>query len=694
MGARQVLNSVAMGTGRGVFFVVLAVMGCSTTAGYDFPKAVIPTTPRGSWPDAAVVVLDDTATLTYGTVSGGPPGSSGQIVAVVEHRRRLQILTPAGLRAADVSLPLDAFSNVSQIAARSVGPDGHIVSMSPGDIHTTPEPSLDDVPTLQRVVFHVPEPQVGGLIDYRYRRTYREPNLVPPWVFGGPAPVLRAELSVVVSAGFKVDYRYSRNGEIANVLPLRRRTADGRERLIFIEQDIPPYFPEPNMVDATHFAPWAAVVLTAAPAGRSIETWWDVAQEVQSLTQEAQDIDDVDAGSGTLGDLQQVLDTLRGKLRVVSRGGLGGLAPQPATAMLEGAAASDRDAAALLAAMLRRSGAVANLALLTSPAGPKLAEGFPSLYPFVKAVVAVVPSDDATCAQSVRSDRGNAPEPPTDLQTPADFPCASRGRYVFLDPACRLCAAGELPTELTGGRALMLAPEGPQWVDVPPASPQQHRQSVTLALALEVDGAMVGSLHGELRGAPAREVRERLHSIIRPPEQDPLAQQKALTSVVSQTLLGLNAPETLEIRTVTGTTSVEKPLTVDATFRGRMRPADDRFKRFEVTAAALLGPSLPGHWRQRRHYARTLTGALWDDRVASVKLPIGFTAEIPGIVRLVSDIGEYALGFSQDGIVLHASRRLVLKKTLITSAQWPDFRDFLTTIRTIESQPVAVIAGE
>ena len=121
-----------------------------------------------------------------------------------------------------------------------------------------------DASELKYLVFTVPGVKVGGLIDVKYTRIYTAIALVPSWVFGRELPVVRAELALVINPGVKVDYRYGHGEQLGENQPLRRKLPDGRERLVFVEQDLPAYYGEPRMPHRARGSPWVATVVTSA----------------------------------------------------------------------------------------------------------------------------------------------------------------------------------------------------------------------------------------------------------------------------------------------------------------------------------------------------------------------------------------------------------------------------------------------
>ena len=105
-------------------FMLLALMGCANALP-AFPPALIPQSPSaGEWPDAGAAVLDDIRTLEFRESSAG---DRQRLIAVLVHRLRYKVLSERGLRHATMKLPVDGYSSITQVAGRSVHPNGREV---------------------------------------------------------------------------------------------------------------------------------------------------------------------------------------------------------------------------------------------------------------------------------------------------------------------------------------------------------------------------------------------------------------------------------------------------------------------------------------------------------------------------------------------------------------------------------------
>ncbi|MBI5509114.1 MAG: DUF3857 domain-containing protein [Deltaproteobacteria bacterium] len=642
--------------------------GCGTLGSDAFPPPFVPAQPTaGDWPDVGAAVIEDVATLTYDVLV--TENVAPRLVVVLDHRRRLKILSPAGLAEARVVLPMDGFSRVTRAVGRSVAADGDVTHMEENAFSILPQADVrTQASEVKQVVFTVPGAEVGGLVEYRYERVFTDPDYVPVWVFGGPLPVMRAELGIVTGAGVKVDYRYGRGESVVENLPLRRKLDDGRERWVFVERDLPAYYAEPDMPSYARLSPWIAAVVTSARHGslkRRLQSWEDVAAKLSLQLEEV-------GGDAQSGSAKKRFMRVRAMLAGLDVPGLGVRRPVPAKELERGEAACTRDAAALLWRAMQGGSAKAYPAFLATASGPVVVKDLPGLYPFVRAVVAVDVSEEIAKDPSCKDDparRGLL------CTVPADS-------YAFLDPLCGSCRYGELATALTGGTALVLHPDGPRFVDVPLDPPERNRSVTQFRLALDIDGSLSGAMNGELTGAVARRVRGALAGVDGDDGRDQIATQAVLGEQPSVRLTQVK---------VTGETQVDEPVKLRAKAEGRLEKID--FEHYRLRAVELAGPALPGRWRTSRRHAALLEAPLWGEAVASVEVPVGYEMTLPALVKIVEPFAEYAAGFARRDRTLTYTRRLVVKVHRVDAADWPAFRRFLDRIEEAETTPIEIRLG-
>lgn len=249
--------------------------------------------------------------------------------------------------------------------------------------------------------------------------------------------------------------------------------------------------------------------------------------------------------------------------------------------------------------------------------------------------------------------------------------------YAFLDPLCETCRFGEIPLELTGGRALVFKPGRAEWVDVPADPPQRNRRITQWLYRLSIQGELEGGMSGSLTGAPARSVRKSL-----------LNEKRPKLEPVEAVLLGDDTPIDLFKGSYENLRVIEKDLSVTSKAKSVAKKLG--YERFQLRPVDLAGPSLPGRWRFSRRSPSLMPGPSWTETAVRVELPVGYEVELPEVVKLVTPFAEYAAGYGLRERNLTYQRRLVLKVRRIEPDDWDEFRSFLAQIEAAENEGVVV----
>ena len=496
-----------IGAGAAAWALGLALwaMGCST-GGLTLPPPLFPRTPlQTTWPDVGALVLEDVAKLSYRLDAGGE-----RVVAVLDHRRRIQVLTEAGLGAANVVLPIDAYSTISRVVGRSVSPEMQQVQVGNAAVDLRPTapatPGAVTAPELRDLHLHIPGASVGGLVEYRYERVYQDASLVPPWIFGGLMPVLHAEMALQQVPAIKLDYRFGIGKRLEEKAPLHRQDNAGHEVLVFIEKDLPAFYPAPLMPHPSRQAPWLTVALRAVRGAKGQQRFdaWETAAapQLQRMRQVG--------GAAVTGDLMQRYHRVRLALKPLGQLGLGLRSPVAAKALWHGAPACSRDAAALLLA-----GAFADRA--RSRPTPALVHGATQTAPHVQWATFLpctpLPGrwwgwtphrGDAQLAEQLRYRR-----PARSRVVAVRLPAAG-ATCCWLDPSCKTCAYGVIPASSMRQRpGAAGGGKGRQPVGGHAARtrPQRHRAAHPGPVGHGRDGAHAGHVDGVATTAPWRSGR-------------------------------------------------------------------------------------------------------------------------------------------------------------------------------------------
>ena len=166
---------------------------------------------------------------------------------------------------------MDGFSTITRTVARSVTADGHTSNMSNSAISGEPRPGLfQQAPDIRNMNFHIPDAEVGGLLEYRYERVYTDPLLVDPWIFGDAMPVVRSEFTLVTLPEAELDYAYGVATKSSTCRPRPARAATARTNSLSWSATYRPLSPSPSCHTWPMWCPgspwWCApCVVTAAP---------------------------------------------------------------------------------------------------------------------------------------------------------------------------------------------------------------------------------------------------------------------------------------------------------------------------------------------------------------------------------------------------------------------------------------------
>jgi hypothetical protein len=629
------------------FVGVITGVGCINTS-LSLPPPKLPDMALAhQYKHASALITNEVAHLRYETqmIEDEP-----RWVARLEHRIQIFILRPEGLKFARFELPMDAFTSITDLVGRFVSQDRQVTQLPMNAVQTVRDSR--DAKDLRKMRFEVPGVQVGGVVDVAYTRMYHDVDFVEPWVFSGPLPKVRSELSISHHPSLGIDYRTGTSERLTNDQPLRRVDAQGWPKLVFVKKGIRPFLPEPKGPHPMRHGSWvASVVREIKGEGGTIRRndWRSIQSKVLSMWSQL--------GSISIeGDARDRYRFIQDALRGVDRRGLGLISPRSAQELLDGkASASSRDAAGILYRTLSQAGVRAYPALLTSGHGPVLFDGFPSLYGLEKAVVAVEVDSDAAASSK------------------------KLGRYVFLDPLCKYCRYGELPQRYNGGRALILQPDkSPIWVDVPEAFPERNRKFNRFKLSMDVDGSIKGSVASDMVGLPARK-------ILRLAAQ---GESKAVNAV----FFGDENEGLFQGVRILATKALEQALEIKGGLRLRADVLD--YEKYYLKPRDIIGSAFPGRWRKTRRSTMMLDGPSWEESVMSIVLPRGYGVLKEPVVKMTSPFIEYASGFVLREGILEYSRRIVLKRNRIMPNEWDEFYAFLEAIRTFEEKGIYIFSRD
>ena len=254
---------------------------------------------------------------------------------------------------------------------------------------------------------------------------------------------------------------------------------------------------------------------------------------------------------------------------------------------------------------------------------------------------------------------------------------------VWLDTLVRFAPFGELPEQAAGGREAYLLPEPGlplQAVRTPPVSPSAGKE-VTLDMALDTDGTLVGKATDVYRGFEAAQLAEALEALSTEDRQQAL-----------QSALGANfgGAELSNIK-------VESTRAVGATVTVRYAFHTARFARAEGPRVVLGPLTYPTFLGRRYVQAGARRLPLFIDATEAVHsrvtlaLPAGWVLDAPlPKADVTTPFGRFARTEAQVGSKLNVEESYRLDMARIPVARYDAFAQFAGEVDLLQSRDVVL----
>ena len=519
-------RGVCMRSVAATFFTALAILLCAcvwvpTTASAqraewgEVPRDAMEMTSFSADSNAAAVVLSD-----YGRVR-----VKQNLRLVFERHRRIKLLSEAAYDAwGTVEIPYyaeDDAQEVSDIAGQTFvrGPDGEVVR------HELDDDAIfdEDVDGEYRWArFTLPALAPGAVIEYRYEVESAHPIYMPEWSFQSGEPTRWSEFRVTIPE--VLDYVTQLQGsemlsmnesDVTHVQlrfawdqasTFRSRTSLLRMQAVkrrWVMKDVPALRAEPFMTTPDDYRAMlrfqlARIGLHGQQPLWEMRTWRNVFDELAEADWFGGEIGrhkevrrKAEALTDGLTDPAEKMKAIYDYVRttVAWNGGRGYALDHDLDHVLEAKTGSSPELALLLVSMLRDAGLEAHPMLISTRDHGRVIEVYPFLQQFNDVLVHV------------------------DLGV---------GRPRLLSATSRLRPSTLLPPEALNHRGLLLAGDGPAWIDVTAGGKAYQRKAYVQA-ALDASGAVSGTVSrydeaysalddrtALAEGAPADFVREHL----------------------------------------------------------------------------------------------------------------------------------------------------------------------------------------
>jgi len=436
-------------------------------------------------PDADAVILTKTRT-------GKIMRRGADTVNAMNYHWRLKVLNERGKRFADVHIPAQKFSRVSNIQARTIKPDGTIVPVASDQIF---EKLVSQIGGFKRTewVFSFPAVEPGAILEYRYERFDDFLLFLDPWYFDDAEYTLRS----VASQALPSDMAYSLLRQNSDVQPVvvDWREGQAKGRLYTLElHDVPPYRDELYMPPRREVSPRLEFLLTGwinrysdalGRQDRLFIDWPSVARYARYYYQEGMKKGQSPLKAMVEGWVQGIEDPqekIRAVLRHIQRDfayldfdNVIGVTRTVET-IVKDKNADNEEKAVLLSTALKIAGIESHVALVCGKQAGSVNPKFYSLSQFTHDVVAVAKPD---------------------------------GTYQWIDPTVTYAPFGFMPSKDSGADALLLKTDQGELLTLPEKN-ELSASKYRVTVAPRQDGKADLVVEAEYTGEDAIDMRSDL----------------------------------------------------------------------------------------------------------------------------------------------------------------------------------------
>lgn len=594
--------------------------------------------------------------------------SSGRIVSV--ERTAVRILTRDGRgEAAALAFYLSKFSKVTDLEAWLIAPNGTVRSYGKKEIVdriSDPDDIYDEGRI--KIIDASRDADVGFVFGYTSTTEDKPLFYQDRWRFQDDLPTVLSRFSLSLPNGWTAKSVTFNRAEVTPTVNGSTYTWELR--------DLPEIPSEPLSPTFVNLAPMLAVNYVP-PAGESAATrafadWKEVARWTTTLYEPQVIIDDdvaakardLTADAKTELEKIQAIGTFVQNLQYISIDiGVGygnGLKPRPSNTVLSRGYGDCKDKANLMRAMLR------SLKIESYPIA--IYSGDPN---FVKKEWAS-PSVFNHCILAVKV------SPETQAHTVLNH--ASLGRLLIFDATDQFTPVGDLPDHLQGSNALLIAGEDGGLIEMPVTPADFNAWQRITEVTLSENGSLKGIMRERLSGQESRGARA-MHRSLSVGDFS-----KSIEGWLTRGATGARL-EKLSPNDKHGDAAFEMDVEFSAPLYGQLM--QNRLLIFKP-AIANRTSSVYLTASERKH------PVVFDSNSFAEKaifiLPQGFVIdEMPEPVTIDSPFGKYTTTITEKEGKLEFTRELVLNRSYVPAAKYPDVRNFFVKMLEAEQSPVVLI---
>ena len=229
-----------------LFFILIIfalLFSCAHTSKWgkflDWDEYTLESLPtQEDYPDAGAIILLDQADLEI--------FSSGELAySTLNRKMMVRILNERGHKYTNVIVPYSENSEVSNIKARTILPDGEIITLSDKEIYDiTLYPDFIFYSDVRAKLFTMPAVEDGCVIEYSWTQTVRNFTYWTSWQFQHDEPTLIARYSVRCPSDWEINWKtYG-----VEIEPVVQAVPQGFKSTRKLEvRNLPPFIPEIGM---------------------------------------------------------------------------------------------------------------------------------------------------------------------------------------------------------------------------------------------------------------------------------------------------------------------------------------------------------------------------------------------------------------------------------------------------------------
>jgi hypothetical protein len=607
---------------------------------------------------------------------------------VKSHYERIKILTEKGKDLANVELPFFSTTgnwdyngdnkSVTDIVGRTIHPDGTIIPFTGKPYLKTLDKRGDT--SLKKLVFTLPDVEVGSIIEYRYSER------IDDHVYEAPDWYIQGEL--YVKSAHYIWY------------PTTKELVSGKTGAPINAVSWFPVLPEGVKVDnVEHPAPSAS--------GATARTLEVKIKDVPPLVREEYQPPNRTFSYRVLfnfSEYRAAADYWRSEGKDLFKRVNGFASPgavQEATQKAIEGASSDSDKLKKIYAAVealentdytRAHNRAENKAagVKMTSAGDVLTSGRGSSWQITETFVAMARAAGMKAYAMYVPDRTNHVFTQQWLNMNAQLDdliaiVVVDGKEQFFDPGERYCEYGHLAWQHSYVAGLRDSAEGPKLDQTPGESYATNRTEREANLTMDDKGVVTGKISMTYSGAPALAWRHRA-----------LSGDEQSIKRTMRTSLERMVPRTLEVKvdSVEGLTEYEKPLVVNYVVKGVIASATGKRLVVAPDLFTMNEPAIFPHEKRENavyfRYPQLVQDAERINLPASMKIE----AVPESTTTMFLKRGQYKMDMQQGATFVTARRLFVMGDVLVSKNDYPALRTFYGTLQSKDKEPVVLTAAE